>query len=122
MSRSRARVLAQAFVRRVIHDVFADFLDLAEREGTDSYYKTVEDSVRRQNKCPTHDLAVLEEAVRQSVPEPYRTDFATPFNTLSNAYTDELIVREQTAYLVGLMVGQTFSPSMLPDALPKRSR
>lgn len=120
MSQSRARVLAQAFVRRVIHHVFADFLDLAEREGTDSYYKAIEDSVRRHNKFPSHDLVVLEEAVRQAVPEPHRADVASVLNRLSNAYTDELVVREQTAYLVGLTVGQTFSSSMLPDALPNR--
>jgi hypothetical protein len=121
MSQSRARILAGAFVRRVIHHVFADFLDLTEREGTDSYYKAIEDSVRRQNKFSSHDLVVLEEAVQQAVPEPYRADMAIALNRLSNAYTDELVVREQTAYLVGLTVGQTFSPSMLPNALPDRS-
>jgi hypothetical protein len=122
MSQSRSRVLAQTFVRRVIHHVFADFLDLAEREGTDSYYKAIEESVRRQNKTPSHDLVVLEDAVRQAVPEPYRANIASPLTLLSNAYTDELVVREQTAYLVGVTVGQTFSVSMLPDALPDRSR
>ena len=120
MSQSRARVLAGTFVRRVIHHVFADFLDLAEREGTDSYYKAIEDSVRRQNKYTSHDLGALEEAVRQAVPEPYRADMGMALNSLSNAYSDELVVREQTAYLVGLTVGQTFAPSMLPDALPDR--
>jgi hypothetical protein len=121
MSQSRARVLARAFVRRVVQHVFADFLDLVEREGTDSYYKAIEDSVRQQNKFLSHDLLILEEAVRRAVPEPCRADIATALNRLSNAYTDELVVREQTAYLVGLAVGQTFSPSMLPDALPNRS-
>jgi hypothetical protein len=120
MSQARVRVLARTFVRRVVQHVFADFLNLVEREGTDPYYKAVEDSVRRQNKFPSHDLVVLEEAVRHAVPEPYRADLATALNRLSNAYTDELVVREQTAYLVGLTVGQTFSPSMLPDALPER--
>lgn len=122
MSQSRSRVLARTFIRRVVHHVFADFLDLAEHEGTDSYYKAIEDSVRRQNKFPSHDLVDLEDAVRQGVPEPHRADLAIALNTLSNAYTDELVVREQTAYLVGVMVGQTFSASMLPDALPQRSR
>ena len=77
MSQSRSRVLARGFVRRVVQHVFADFLDLAEREGTDSYYKAIEDSVRRENKIPSHDLLVLEEAVRQAVPEPHRADLTT---------------------------------------------
>jgi hypothetical protein len=121
MSQSRSRVLARAFVRRVVQNVFADFLDLAERKGTDSHYKAIEDSVRRQNKIAAVDFLILEDAVKHAVPEPYRVDLAFVLNALSNAYADELIVREQTAYLVGLTVGQTFSASMLPDALPERS-
>jgi hypothetical protein len=120
MSQSRSRVLARTFVRRIVQHVFADFLDLEEREGTDSSYKAIEDAVRRQNKIPSHDLLVLEDAVRQAIPEPHRDDVATALNILSNAYADELIVHKQTAYLVGVTVGQTFSPSMLPDAVLER--
>jgi hypothetical protein len=120
MSQSRSRVLARTFVRRVVQHVFADLLDLEEREGRDSSYKEIENSVRRQNEIPSHDLLVLEDAVRQAVPEPHRADVAPALNALSNAYADELIVHKQTAYLLGVTVGQTFSPSMLPDSLSER--
>ena len=109
MSQARSHLLAIAFVRRVIHDTFGDFVTLAARTHTDRY-REIEASVRRRNKTPVHDLLNLEEAVKQMVPESRRDEVTRALTTLSNAYTDELVVRE-TVYSIGVAVG-TLSEAM----------
>jgi hypothetical protein len=51
MSHSTSRSRALAFVRRVIHDIFGDFITLAARTRTDCY-KAIDESVRRHSRIP----------------------------------------------------------------------
>ena len=119
MSRLRSRILARTFVRRVIREVFGDFVNLAGRQH--SSYKAIEESIRRRNKIPVHDLHALEETVKRIAPEACRSDLVVALTALSNAFVDELVVREQVAYILGLTVGQSFSAAMFRDVLEDRS-
>lgn len=110
---------AQRFVGLVLRATFDDALDLIDPYDPDreasgraqrAAYAKIETAVRRRFRA-THDLETLELAVRLAVPEEQRDDVATAVSKLMDAVTDELTVKQQAAYVVGLSVGRALQAS-----------
>lgn len=105
---------ARRFVDLVLRMTFADMLDLADphdgnHEPNDraqrAAYVEIETAVRRQFRV-THDLDALELAVRLAAAEEQRAEVATAVAKLMDAVYDELTVKQQAGYLVGLAAGR----------------
>jgi hypothetical protein len=110
---------AQRFVRLVLRTTFDDVLDLTDRVGVDneapvrarqSAYAEVETAVRRRFGV-THDLDALEQVVRLAAPEEQQEAVAAAVTKLIDAVTDELTVKQQAGYVVGLTVGRVLRAS-----------
>jgi hypothetical protein len=105
---------ARRFVDLVLRITFSDVLDLADphdgnHEANDraqkAAYVEIETAVRRRYRV-THDLDALELAVRLAATEEQRDEVATAVAKLMNAVYDELTVKQQAGYVVGLAAGR----------------
>jgi hypothetical protein len=110
---------AQRFVGLVLRTTFGDMLDLADphdgnHDANDraqkAAYAEIEAAVRRRFRA-THDLDALELAVRLAVPEILRDEISKALATLMDAVYDELTVKQQSGYVVGLAVGRALDPA-----------
>jgi hypothetical protein len=99
---------ARQFIRVVTS--YRDFLDLVEpmdgEEKIKTAFKKVERSVWRVERIKPQDMLKLSDAVENCVPKKHRKAVRKALNDLSVAETNYLLVREQTAYLVGLEMGR----------------
>jgi hypothetical protein len=111
---------ARRFVGLVLRSTFDDVLDLTDRVGLDndapvharqSAYAEVETAVRRRFGM-THDLDALERAVHLAAAAGQQADVAIAVNKLMDAVTDELTVKQQAGYVVGLTVGRALDASV----------
>jgi hypothetical protein len=114
---------ARRFVGLVLRSTFDDVLDLTDRVGLDndapvrdrqSAYAEVETAVRRRFGL-THDLDALEEAARLAAAEGHQPDIAIAISKLINAVTDELTVKQQSGYVVGLTVGRALDAAVCAE-------
>ena len=101
------RVVAK-FARLVTkHD---DYLDLVEgishEQQVGRAFARVEKSVWRAERLQRQDHVQLGNAVLASVPKKRREKLTRAFEAYQNAETNNLLVREQTAYLIGLTIGR----------------
>lgn len=103
-------VAAQFFVDAILTEVVRDVADLAEKYR--DVYQPIEDAVRAQQSVPAADLERLEQAVRDAAPDDHRAAVATTLNRLIDARDDDLTVKQQTAYLIGVAVGRALSPAL----------
>jgi hypothetical protein len=110
---------AQRFVRLVLRATFDDALDLIDPYGPNredsaraqrAAYAKVETAVRRRFGA-THDLEALARAIRLAGPKKRRGDVATAVDKLMGAVADELTVKQQASYVVGLTVGRALHAS-----------
>lgn len=117
------REAARRFVELVLRGTFDDVLDLADRVGLDNdspvharkaAYAEVEAAVRRRFAV-THDLDALEEAVCLAAAEGRQADVAIAVTKLVNAVTDELTVKQQAGYVVGLTVGRALKAAVCAE-------
>lgn len=108
------RDAARRFARLVLRATFGDMLDLADphdgNHGADAgarraAYADVESVVRRRFRA-THDLNALEQAVRLAAPDERREAVSAAVSKLSDAVVDEVTVKQQAAYAVGVAVGR----------------
>jgi hypothetical protein len=113
------RDAARRFVRLVLRTTFGDMLDLrdphdgnyeANARAHRAAYAEVESAVRRRFRA-THDLDALEQAVRLAAPEEQREAVATAVSKFSDAVIDEISVKQQAAYVVGIAVGRALRAS-----------
>jgi hypothetical protein len=104
MKPSRA---ARSFVR--FATTHRDFLDLIEPiDGSEKIRRAfkVERAVWRTEGGNRRDAVKLGRAVLNSVPKRHRERLWKAFDAYVTAETTSLLVREQTAYLVGLEMGR----------------
>lgn len=105
MKPSRA---ARNFVRVVTSH--HDFIDLVEpidgEQRVKVAFRKVEKAVWRSERLKPQDTVKLGNAVLESVPKKRRKKLAKAFEAYERAETNYLLVREQTAYLVGLEMGR----------------
>jgi hypothetical protein len=102
-SHDAARRFVETFLRAAVQDL----VDLTERHQ--GPYKTVEDVVREQESAPAVDLDALEAAVVAAVPTQYRAAVTAALVHLVNAYGDEIVVKSQASYAIGVAVGNSLS-------------
>lgn len=102
-SHDAARKFVETFLRAAVQDL----VDLTERHQ--ETYRTVEAVVREQESAPAVDLDALEAAVVNAVPAPYRTLVGAALVNLVNAYGDEIVVKSQASYAIGVAVGSSLS-------------
>lgn len=90
-----------------------DLLDLIEHEGdqTDTrarQYAAVKEAVRRQHQLPSHDLDQLRINLIASIPIGLRESVERALDIYIEAEADEVIVRENAAYALGVAIGRAF--------------
>jgi hypothetical protein len=105
---------ARRFVDLVLRITFGDVLDLADpHDGNHAAndraqkaaYVEIETAVRRRFRA-THDLDALELAVRLAAAEEQRDAVANAIAKLMDAVYDELTIKQQAGYVVGLAAGR----------------
>ena len=104
---------AELFVRNLTRQVCGDFLDLIEHERDHAdtrarQYADVKEAVRRQHQLPRHDLDQLRTNLVASIPVGLRESVERALDTYVEAEADEVIVRENAAYALGVAIGRAF--------------
>ncbi len=89
------------------HDDFLDLVEgISDEQRVGRAFARVEQSVWRAEGLKPQDEVQLGNAVLVSVPKKRRKKLASAFEAYRNAETNHLLVREQTAYLIGLSMGR----------------
>lgn len=100
------RRIAHRFIREMTAFVFGDFLDLVAPGGeADHQFDRLEKAIRRRFGLAKHDIVGLQDAVAKAAPKRHRKAVLDAVSRLSEAETDNLSVRQNAAYLVGIEVG-----------------
>jgi hypothetical protein len=101
---------AQSFVEAVLTEVVRDVQELAHQYH--EVYQPIEDAVRADLRVPAIDLTVLEEAIRTAAADEHRPAVAATLLRLIGAHADDVRVKRQAAYLMGVAVGRTLHPAV----------
>lgn len=100
-------------ISNLMRQVCGDFLDLVEDEGHDPDsrardYATLKDAVRSEHQVPIHNLEQLYRNVLDSIPENVRESPRKALDAYVDAASEEIIVQENAAYILGVAVGKAF--------------
>lgn len=105
-----SQLAAQSFVEAVLTEVVRDVQDLAQQYH--EVYQPIEDAVRADLRLPVADLTMLEQAIRDAACDEHRPAIAAALLRLIGAQTDDVRVKRQSAYLMGVAVGRTLHPAV----------
>ncbi len=111
---------ARRFISLVLHSSFRDVLELtdplgveneANQKGQKEAYTEVEKAIRQRFQT-RHDLDELGNDVVYAVPEEHQAAVARALEKLTDAVTDEMTVKQQAGYVVGIALGRAVHPSI----------
>jgi hypothetical protein len=103
-----SHVAAQSFVEAVLTEVVRDAQELAHQYH--EVYQPIEDAVRAELGVPIVNLDRLEQAIRDAAADDHRSAVSATLLQLIGTHADDVRVKQQAAYLMGVAVGCTVHP------------